>query len=174
MKVNNFKWYAVLVAQKKEFYVKSKLDNAQNNLIKNNINEVLVPIEKEIYEVRRKKVVRNIPVYPGYLFIQADLSNKLINTINEIMYVVRILGCEKPFPIRDEEMDIVKTIADGEKTNSAFKYKIGDVIEVIGGHCKGLSGRVVDILDINLVKVEIQIFNRAIYTNLKLEDFKIA
>jgi transcription antitermination factor NusG len=71
-------------------------------------------------------------------------------------------------------MDLVRTLSSGDKIRSAFKFKIGDVIEVIGGHCKGLSGRVVDIPNINQLRVEIQIFNRAIYANMKVEDAKLA
>ena len=171
----SYKWYALLVAQKKEFYVKNKIEQSENDLIANDLNELLLPVEKEIYEVRRKKVVRFLPIYPNYLFIHANLQNGLPHALGEITFIVRILGHNnKPTPIREQEIDLVKAMASGEKLSSAFKYKIGDMVEVRGGHCKGLSGRVIDILGIDLLKIEMQIFNRAIYANIRLEDITFA
>jgi len=166
----DYKWYALFVMQGKEFYVKDKLELICTEL--DNIDRVLLPTIKEISEVRRKKIVRNIPVYPSYLFIHAYLGRGLQTIISEVNYVVRLLGRTKPFAIPDKEMDIVQAIASDNKIHSAFSYKIGDVVEILGGHCKGLSGRVIDIIDTNNLKLEIQIFNRAIYTTIKLEDAK--
>jgi transcription termination/antitermination protein NusG len=168
------KWYVLFVAQGKEFYIKDRIDNVIE--LKDNINEVLLPTLKEVSEVRRKKIIRNIPVYPCYLFINTNLINTNVKaTIYEITYVVRFLGIDnKPSVLRDQEVDMIKVVSGDNKIRCSFQYKIGDMIEILGGHCKGLSGRVVDIPDINNLKVEIQIFNRAIYTLIKLEDVKIA
>ena len=168
----DYKWYAIYVTQGKEFYVKEKLDVHVNN--NDTFNEVLLPTVKEVSEVRRKKIVKNTPVYPSYLFINASLTNYIRNLICDTAYVISFLGIDNPLPISEQEMEIVKAIAADNKIRSAFKYKIGDMIEILGGHCKGLSGRVIDIISVNNLKVEIQIFNRAIYTNIKLEDIKIA
>ncbi|MDO8640092.1 MAG: transcription termination/antitermination NusG family protein [Nitrosarchaeum sp.] len=167
------KWYAVFLAQGKEFYVKDKLDNLIN--LDGHLDEVLLPVTKEIFEVRRKKLVRSIPVYPCYLFIKTNLTREVQNAVCEVSYVLRILGEHNtPRPIADDEMEIVQALSSDSKIRSAFTYKIGDVVEILGGHCKGLSGRVIDILDVNTLKLEIQIFNRAIYSTVKLEDAKVA
>lgn len=92
----------------------------------------------------------------------------------ETTFVLKILGENKPYPIPEQEMDIVMAMSGDNKIRSAFKYKIGDMVEILGGHCKGLSGRVIDIIDVNTLRIEIQIFNRSIYTNVKLDDVKIA
>jgi transcription antitermination factor NusG len=133
-----------------------------------------VPTTKEISEVRRKKIVRSIPLYPSYLFLHAELSNLLVSKILETVFVLKILGNTQPMRISDQQMEIVKVMSGDDKIRSAFKYKIGDMIEILGGHCKGLSGKVIDIIDVNTIRAEIQIFNRAIYTNIKLDDVKIA
>jgi transcription antitermination factor NusG len=65
---NKFKWYALLVSQKKEFYVKEKLLNLLDDEISNNIQEILLPVEKEIHEIRRKKLSAM------FLFIQIIYS----------------------------------------------------------------------------------------------------
>lgn len=175
MDKKNFKWFAVLVVQGKEFYVRDRIKNLNDDFVRDNIREVLLPTEKEIYEVRRKKVVRNIPIYPNYLFIDTSSIEAISTAIRDVSYAIRILGDgTKPIAISDQEMEIVKAMAANQKIHSAFKYKIGDIIEIIGGHCKSLAGRVIDIPDVNSLKVEIQIFNRAIYSNIKLEDVKAA
>lgn len=166
----DYKWYAIFVAQGKEFFVREKINSTEEP----GLNEILVPTTKEISEIRRKKIVRSIPLYPSYIFLHAELSNSLISKILEIAFVLKILGNGKPMRISDEQMEVVKVMSGDDKIRSAFKYKIGDMIEILGGHCKGLSGKVIDIVDINTIRAEIQIFNRAIYTNIKLDDVKIA
>jgi len=170
-----FKWYALLVASKKETYVKNKIENSTNSLLQYYLSEVLLPTEKKIYEVRRKKVVKYVPIYPNYLFILANLSQGLQSIISDLNFVVKILGIgDKPSPIRDQEINLVKAMAGGEKVQSIFNYKVGDMVEVVGGHCKGLSGRIIEIVSLNVLKIEIQIFNRAIYTTAKVEDLNLA
>lgn len=166
----DFKWYAVFVVQGKEFFVKDKISHFENS----NLNEVLVPTVKEISEVRRKKIVKNVPLYPSYIFLHAKLDKVLISNILEVAFVLKILGNNKPLYISEQEMELVKVMSGDNKIRSAFKYEVGDIIEILGGHCKGLSGRVVDIIDVTTIRAEIQIFNRAIFTNIKIDDLKAA
>jgi transcription antitermination factor NusG len=170
--LKNVNWYVLFVVQDKEFVIKNNLELFVNSGM---IYEVLLPTVKEISEIRRKKIVRNVPVYSSYLFIRANLLEELQSHIlNEINFVIKFLGYKKPLPISQEDMDIVKAIAADNKIHSAFKYKVNDVVEILGGHCKGLSGRIIEIVDVNSLRLEIQIFNRAIYTNIKVEDIKVA
>jgi transcriptional antiterminator NusG len=169
--MKNSRWYALFVVQGKEFYITDRLKPLVED---KKIDEVLLPTAKEIYEVRRKKIVRNVTVYPGYLFIRTDLTNEIQSAVLEVSFIMKFLGILHPTYISDDEMEIVRAIAGNIKISSAFKYKIGDMVEIVGGHCKGLSGRVIDIMSVNALKVEIQIFNRAIYTDLKIDDIKVA
>jgi transcriptional antiterminator NusG len=170
--MNTSRWFALFVIQGKEFYIKDRIDSLELPQV-----EVLVPTLKEVSEVRRKKIVRSVPVYPGYIFIHGNLNNN-INSIQSaiinVTYVVKFLGIERPYPISEQEMQIVRAVSGDNRIRSAFSYKIGDMIEILGGHCKGLSGRVVDIFDVNTLKIEVQIFNRTISTSIKLEDAKAA
>jgi transcription antitermination factor NusG len=166
----DFKWFAIFVVQGKEFFVKDKI----SHIVSSGLNEVLVPTTKEISEIRRKKIVKNVPLYPSYIFLHAKLDKVLISNILEIAFVLKILGNSRPLYISEQEMELVKVMSGDNKIRSAFKYKVGDIIEILGGHCKGLSGRVVEIIDVNTIKAEIQIFNRAIYTSIKIDDLKAA
>jgi transcription antitermination factor NusG len=168
----NVNWYVLFVVQGKDFAIKNSLEPFVKN---GKIEEVLLPTVKQISEIRRKKIVRNVPVYSSYLFIKAYLLEELQSYIlNEINFVIKFLGYKKPLPVSKEDMDVVKAIAADNKIHSAFKYKVGDIIEILGGHCKGLSGRIIEIVDVNSLRIEIQIFNRAIYTSIKVEDIKVA
>jgi transcription antitermination factor NusG len=168
------KWYALFVVQGKEFYIKERLDNLISLQELRNVDEVLLPTIKEISEVRRKKIVRNITVYPSYLFVHGILNGDAQQTITGVAYTIKFLGELHPYPIPEDEMQIVRAVSGENVVRSAFTFKIGDMIEILGGHCKGLAGRIIDIHDINTLKVEIQIFNRTIGTTVKLEDAKVA
>jgi transcription antitermination factor NusG len=168
------KWYALFVVQGKEFYIKERLDALIHLQELRNIKEILLPTVKEISEVRRKKTVKSITVYPSYLFVRGRLNGEAQQIITGIAYTIKFLGDVHPYPIPEDEMQIVRAVSGENIVRSAFTFKIGDMIEILGGHCKGLAGRIIDIHDINTLKVEIQIFNRTIGTTVKLEDAKVA
>jgi len=169
----NSKWYVLFVVQGKEFAIKNSLELLSTTT--DRLHEILLPTLSEISEIKRKKIVKKIPIYPSYLFIKANLCDELQSFIlNEINFVIKFLGYKEPLAINFQEIEIVKAISCENKTYSSFKYKIDDVIEILGGHCKGLSGRIVEIIDSTHLKIEIQIFNRAIYTNLKVDDVRMA
>jgi transcription antitermination factor NusG len=172
--MDNNKWYALFVVQGKEFFVKDRIENLIRLGQVENVQSVLIPTAKEISEVRRKKIVKSVPLYSGYLFINGIVDGTNQSVLTYVTYVIKFLGCERPFPIPHREMQIIKAMSEDNRVRSAFSYTIGDIIEILGGHCKGLSGRIVDIVDINTLKVEIQIFNRIISTMIKLEDAKVA
>lgn len=167
-------WFALFVVQGKEFYIKERLDALIQAQELKNVDEILLPTVKEISDVRRKKIVKNITVYPSYLFVHGILNGEAQQKITGVAYTIKFLGELHPYPIPEDEMQVVRIVSGENVVRSAFTFKIGDMIEILGGHCKGLSGRIIDIHDINTLKVEIQIFNRTISTVVKLEDAKVA
>jgi transcription termination/antitermination protein NusG len=107
------KWYVLRVVAGQEKKTKTYLDNEiQRQKIGEFIPEVLIPSEK-VYEMRNgKKRVRERNFFPGYVLVNADLSNGEANhVITSIPGVIGFLGSNQggasktPEPLRQSEIN---------------------------------------------------------------------
>ena len=104
-------WYTLRVVSGQEKKTKTYLENEiARQELQDQVPQVLIPVEK-VYEMRNgKKRVRERNFFPGYFFLQADLSDgELFHTIVNIPGVIGFLGAEnnsgsaktqKPIPLR--------------------------------------------------------------------------
>ena len=154
--MNALQWYVLKVVAKQEEKIKA---NLQVELVRNNlqpiVSELLIPYEK-VYEVRAgKKYVKNKHLFPGYIFLQADLSNGLlIQLLKSITGALGFLGVKgwrgTPVPLGQAEVDriIGKTNSlepSHLKLNTIFA--LGEGVEIIDGPFAGFSGNVQEIFE---------------------------
>ncbi|ROT47319.1 transcription termination/antitermination protein NusG [Candidatus Cardinium hertigii] len=155
--MNTLQWYVLKVVSKREEKIKA---NLQAELIKENlqyaVGEILIPYEK-VYEVRAgKKHVKNRNLFPGYILLQADLTNdlfvQLLKNINGALGFLGVRGwgaASPPVPLSQAEVDrIIGKTSDVEpdlKLSTIFT--VGEMIEIIDGPFAGFSGKVQEIFE---------------------------
>ena len=92
--MSELKWYMVRAVSGQERKAKEYLDNeiVQENFTEQ-IPQVLIPSEK-IFEIRNgKKKSRDRNMFPGYIMVQADLSNgEVVHLIKNIPGIIGFLG----------------------------------------------------------------------------------
>lgn len=77
------------------------------------VHNVLVPMEKTFSVRAGKKIARERPYYPGYVFVQADLVGEVQHELRNIPHVLGFLEARPdPVPLRDEEVRRMLNIAD--------------------------------------------------------------
>jgi transcriptional antiterminator NusG len=111
----------------------------------------------------KQKSVRKL--FPGYLFVQMELTDETWALIKETPKVTGFLGGErnKPEPISEEEANNVLMQLDESKTLSKPKlnYEEGDQIKVVDGPFNNFTGVVEEVNeDKGKLKVLISIFGR--------------
>lgn len=154
--MNALQWYVLKVVTKQEEKIKA---NLQVELAKDNlqhiVGEMLIPYEK-VYEVRSgKKYIKNRNLFPGYIFLQADLSNGLlVQLLKSITGALGFLGVRgwrgMPVPLSQTEVDRIIG-----KTNSLEPsdlklhaiFALGEVVEIVDGPFAGFSGKVQEIFE---------------------------
>lgn len=170
--MDEFKWYVVRAISGREKKVKSYLEQEiTRNGIEALVTQILIPSEK-VYEMRNgKKRVRERNFFPGYILIQADLSNgETQHIITNTPDVIGFLGegstssSKDPVPLRQNEVNRILGRVDEsdeheEKLDTPFI--IGESVKVMDGPFSGFTGTVEEIFeDRKKLNVTVKIFGR--------------
>jgi transcription termination/antitermination protein NusG len=145
----NYKWYIVQTYVGFEDVVKRILIQKINNLdLSKQIKEVYVPT-RNITKVGTKKeiITKEEKVHPGYVYVNMDYNKETAFVIQNTQYVSKIAGTgDTVLPLDDgyvEQLKIDLTILPGDdKTTIVTDYNIGDLVKVIDGPFKEMSGKV--------------------------------
>ena len=167
------KWYVLRTAGGKEKKAKEYLEKEilRGNL-QNQVEQVLVPVEKKYVVKNGKRTATEKLLFPGYVLIEAELSA-------ELEYVIRNLipgmsgfltektdkaGERRPVPIRDDEAKRILGQQDESIVSVAeteVDYKQGDSVKITDGPFTGFDGTVDEIVtDRSKLKVKVMIFGR--------------
>ena len=167
------KWYVLRTAGGKEKKAKEYLEKeiARGNL-QNQVEQVLVPVEKKFVVKNGKRVAAERLLYPGYVLICAELTG-------ELEYVIRNLipgmsgfltektdkgGERRAVPLREDEVLRILGQQDEGAVAAAeteFDYAVGDSVKITDGPFTGFDGTVDEIVeDRNKLKVIVMIFGR--------------
>ena len=166
------KWYMVRAVSGQERKAKEYLDNEiERENFQEAIPQVLIPSEK-VYEMRNgKKRSRDKNLFPGYVMVQADLSNgEVVHTIKNIPGIIGFLGhtagnaSTPPVPLRQSEVDRilgrVEEIDDFEEQLGS-PFIVGETVKVMDGPFSGFSGTIEEVFEERRkLNVMVKIFGR--------------
>lgn len=170
--MGELKWYVVRAISGREKKVKGYLEQEiTRNGIEELVPQVLIPSEK-VYEMRNgKKRVRERNFFPGYIMIQADLTNgETQHIITNTPDVIGFLGegstssTKEPVPLRQNEVNRILGRVDEsdeyeEKLDTPFI--IGESVKVMDGPFSGFTGTVEEVFeDRKKLNVTVKIFGR--------------
>jgi transcriptional antiterminator NusG len=166
------RWYSVSVLSNFEKKIAETIrQNAEEQGLDDQIEEVLVPTE-EVIEVRRnKKVTAERRFMPGYVLVRMDMSDEGYHLINSINRVTGFLGPQgRPMPMRDAEVTaILGRVEEGQEApRTLISFEIGEKVKVSDGPFEDFDGMVEEVDEENQrLKVTVSIFGRA--TPVELE-----
>ena len=133
-----YQWYAAYTnprAERKVFEQLRKRDI-----------EVFLPVHNVLKQYKnRKKKVEEV-LFKSYIFVR--ITSKSYLEVLNIKGVVRFVSFEgKPFPVPENQIEIVKRIISNEVVFNVEDtvYSKGDKVEIIEGPLKGLKGDLVNI-----------------------------
>lgn len=162
------KWYVVRAISGKEKKVKEQLEMEIDRLgIGDYVVQILLPIEK-VFQIRNgKKVSKERNLYPGYVFIEANLKGEIPHIIKNMTNVIGFLTDKKggkPIPLRQNEVNRmlgkVDELADSEAELN-IPFVVGEAVKVIDGPFNSFSGVIEEINEEKKkLKVMVKIFGR--------------
>jgi transcriptional antiterminator NusG len=133
--------------------------------------DVVVPTE-EVIEVRRgQKKSSERKFLPGYVLLNAKLTDEVYHLVKDVAKVTGFLGQgNKPMALRKAEVDrILNQVQEGvEHPRSSITFEIGEQVRVMDGPFTSFTGSVEEVDDDrSRLKVAVSIFGRA--TPVELE-----
>ena len=144
------------------------------------VGQLLIPAERVTELKRGKKVTTERKLYPGYIYIEMELNNDVLETINGVDGVTGFLGADprNPDPLTKDEAERIIRIATAATPDEQRKelvqvpYKLEDRVKVKEGTFAGMEGVVGEInATKGILKVLITVFGRQ--TPVELEVWQV-
>ena len=167
----NNKWYIVNVMAGQENKVAADIKSMiVRGAFGDSVKEVLVPTKMVVKIKKGQKVQEMQKLFPGYIFINADLSGGAYNMVNAIPKVMGFLGGKgHPQSVTDVKMQEVLNLSSSSNPDAKVSiFEVGETLNVTEGPFESFSG-VVEEFDSEKqkVKISILIFGRA--TSVELD-----
>ncbi len=179
----SFKWYFVRCQSGREDSIRKQLETRISvKGLQDIVPQILVPFERvtELKGGKRKVVSKKL--YPGYLMVQADLSDpaetraiEARSTLRETPGFGDFLGSRgEPTPLTETQVSgILARMSDSEeRPQVAISLRKGDMVKIKSGAFDGFDGTVDEVNpDKGMVKVTVTIFGRP--TPVELEYWEV-
>jgi transcriptional antiterminator NusG len=166
------KWYIVHTYSNFEKKVAEEIKRqAKLRELTDLVVDVVVPTE-EVIEVRRgQKKSSERKFLPGYVLLNAKLTDEVYHLVKDVAKVTGFLGQgNKPMALRKAEVDrILNQVQEGVvNPRSSITFEIGEQVRVNDGPFTSFTGTVEEVDDDrSRLKVAVSIFGRA--TPVELE-----
>ena len=162
-------WYAVHTKSRHEY-------KAHTGLTQKRLASFLPEIEVWSKRKDRKKKI-SVPLFPGYIFVEANLDNETKLAILKTSGVVRILGKKEnaePLPVPDAKIRAIQRLLEKKVEIFTMQYpKEGEPAKITDGPFAGIEGTVVKAdPERELFVISIELLQRSVA--IKLEGFQIS
>jgi transcription antitermination factor NusG len=107
-----------------------------------------------------------LPLFPGYLFCQFDLNNRLpILTAPGVNFIVGI--GKAPQAVTEHEMNAIRTVVGSGLYYEPYPYlNVGELVRVEQGSLSGLVGRVTEVKNSIRLVISINLLMRSVSTEI--------
>lgn len=161
----NFKWYIVNVRTSCENTAKAQIEErATSKGLLDKFGNILVPAENVVELVKGKKATRSRKFFPGYIFVQMELTDITWHLVKSCSKVTGFVGGgNRPPEVPEHEvMKVTQQMETGaEKAIPKVKFVLGESVTVIDGPFSNFNGTVEEInQEKGKVKVLVSIFGR--------------
>lgn len=164
-KKSDMKWYIVNTQTSCEAIAKASIEErARSMKMESQFGDILIPAENVVELVKGKKATRSRKFFPGYIFVQMNLSDETWHLVKNASKVTGFVGGKiRPPEVPEHEvLRVTKQMEVGaEKVIPKVRFSVGESVTVIDGPFSNFNGTVEDINpEKGKVKVLVSIFGR--------------
>ena len=156
-------------------HTKSRHENVVSEGLSKKSIEVFLPRVKVRSARRDRKLMIQVPLFPGYLFLKTDLHPHTHLEIVKTAGAVRLIGTQQgPVPVPDEAIASLKImVASGMPIATGRRLQPGDRVLVVNGPFSGVTGTFVRYRGQDRVVVNIEALGQFAGVDVREEDIEI-
>lgn len=160
-----FKWYVVHTYSGFESKVKQSLqERVEAAGMQSHFSDILIPEEDVVELVSGEKKTSKRKFFPGYILVKMELDDDTWHLVKDTPKVTGFIGSrEKPSPIPDRDVELLKTrIDEGTlKPKPKFKFEVGDHVTIVDGPFTNFDGVIDEVkAEKGKLRVIVSIFGR--------------
>ena len=168
------KWYILNVMAGQENKVASDIKSMiMRGVLGQYVSDVFVPTKPVMKVKKGQKVQEMQKLFPGYVFINANINSNAYNLLNAIPKVMGFLGGKNnPEAVSDVKMQEILNLSSQQAADSKnVIFDIGETLNVIEGPFESFTGTVEEFdVEKQKVKISILIFGRATSVELDINQ----
>ncbi|MFT7087534.1 MAG: transcriptional antiterminator NusG [Rickettsiales bacterium] len=168
------KWYILNVMAGQEQKIADSITSLIGRSLGEEVSEAIVPCKKIVKIKKGQKVQEDQKLFPGYVFVKANLNSDAYNIINAIPKSMSFLGTKNnPQPVAESKMkDIFSLISvESFSTSKAQIFEVGESLNIIEGPFESFSGSVENYdAEKQRVRISVLIFGRATSVELDINQ----
>jgi transcriptional antiterminator NusG len=159
-------WYAILSRSRHEKIVAGAMRHLGV--------KAFLPLVPEMHHWSDRRKVVDVPLFPGYVFVQIPPSPEAQLRVLRTAGVVMIVGNRcGPSPIRDKEIDDVRLVLAQKKSCSPYPFlEVGQRVRIVGGALDGVEGALLRRGSESKLVVSIELIQRSVVVSLY--NFEVA
>jgi len=123
-------------------HTKSRFENVVNDGLHRKSVESFLPKVRVPSKRRDRKLMIDVPLFPGYLFVKTTLSAPVHIEIVKTVGAVRLVGnTGGPVPVPLETVESLKImVASQQPITTGSRFQAGDRVIVVAGPFAGVNG----------------------------------
>jgi len=162
---SDLNWYVVQTYSGFETRVQQSLEERIKAAgIQSQVPQVMVPSE-EVLEIKSgKKRKSSRKFFPGYVLVQADMTDEVWHLIKDVPKVTGFVGGRHPQPLEQDEVNsLLYQLETGVRPPRATAdFSVGDKVRIIEGPFSGFVASVDEVIESqSKLKVMVTIFGRS-------------
>lgn len=147
-------WYVVKAVSGRENSIREHMTSQlRQKKLDGFVGEMLIPAERVTEVKRGKKVSSERKLYPGYIYVEMDLNQDVLETIKDVDGVTGFLGADPrhPDPLTAKEAEQIIKVATAQSPEEQrqalvqIPFKLEDRVKVKEGTFAGMEGEVAEI-----------------------------
>lgn len=160
------KWYVI--------HTKSRFEKVVNEGLTKKSIEAFLPTKPVKSKRRDRKVILDLPIFPGYTFVKARLNAENNLSILKTPGVVRLIGNKQgPLPVKSDVIESLKIMVTNSKNiKTQNRFKKGEKVMVTYGPFTGLTGVFSKYKGKGRVYVNIDLLHQSASVEIEEEDIE--
>jgi transcription termination/antitermination protein NusG len=161
----SMKWYVVHTYSGHENKARLSLQERVKQMGKEaQFGQVLIPTESVLEMVKGQRRTTTRKFYPGYMFVQMELSEETFHLVKNTPKITGFLGGTNPTPVPEKDIAAINSqMSDGAtKPKPRISFDEGENVRVIDGPFANFAGIVEEVkAEKQKLRVLVSIFGRA-------------